>query len=236
VAGDVRDKDTLAAILASLLGFTSPDTVQQARRSTVDDGTGPLDRLESDGALTFDQRHMVEAIVAGVVQNNDGNLDQTLSTLGTSSTLPIAIAQTLAVDSRPVRSSQLESRAHTETLHLTHESPGRYEVRKEIGRGGQARVMLATDRHIERDLAWKEMLSEVGVGNSGALSAGGVGRDRSPIPARSANHRKARASQHRAGSRGRLPRRRNVSTTRCAWCVARPSTSGSRSARIWATA
>jgi WD40 repeat protein len=42
---------------------------------------------------------------------------------------------------------------------VTHEHPGRYELGREFGRGGQARVLLAMDRHLGREVAWKELLS-----------------------------------------------------------------------------
>src|SRR5512143_2239472 len=43
---------------------------------------------------------------------------------------------------------------------LTREQPGRYELRREFGRGGQAVVYLAYDRHIGRDLAFKQLLPQ----------------------------------------------------------------------------
>jgi WD40 repeat protein/tRNA A-37 threonylcarbamoyl transferase component Bud32 len=38
------------------------------------------------------------------------------------------------------------------------EPAGRYLLGREIGRGGQARVLLATDRQVGRSVAWKELL------------------------------------------------------------------------------
>ena len=44
--------------------------------------------------------------------------------------------------------------------NLTAESPGRYQVRREFGRGGMSVVYLAHDAHIGRDVALKELLPE----------------------------------------------------------------------------
>jgi len=43
---------------------------------------------------------------------------------------------------------------------VTPETPGRYAVKSEYGRGGQSRVMLAFDEHIGREIALKELLPE----------------------------------------------------------------------------
>jgi WD40 repeat protein/tRNA A-37 threonylcarbamoyl transferase component Bud32 len=43
---------------------------------------------------------------------------------------------------------------------VSGEIPGRYEIKGEHARGGQARVMLAHDRHVGREVAWKELLPE----------------------------------------------------------------------------
>lgn len=44
---------------------------------------------------------------------------------------------------------------------LPFESPGRYEQRGELGRGGLGRVVLATDLHLKREIAIKELLPEL---------------------------------------------------------------------------
>jgi WD40 repeat protein len=41
---------------------------------------------------------------------------------------------------------------------LTQESPGRYELRREFGRGGQSTVWLAFDQHTGREVAFKQLL------------------------------------------------------------------------------
>ncbi len=43
---------------------------------------------------------------------------------------------------------------------VTPEAAGRYEWRSEHARGGQARVMRTYDRHLDREIAWKELLPD----------------------------------------------------------------------------
>ena len=52
-----------------------------------------------------------------------------------------------------------EQSAVSADVPVTHEQPGRYELGREFGRGGQARVLLAMDRHLGREVAWKELLA-----------------------------------------------------------------------------
>jgi WD40 repeat protein/tRNA A-37 threonylcarbamoyl transferase component Bud32 len=52
-----------------------------------------------------------------------------------------------------------EQSAASSDAPVTDEHPGRYEHGREFGRGGQAKVLLAMDRHLGREVAWKEMLS-----------------------------------------------------------------------------
>ena len=55
---------------------------------------------------------------------------------------------------------------------VTPETPGRYDVRSEYGRGGQSRVMLAFDQHMGREIALKQLLpAGEGSGSSGSQAA-----------------------------------------------------------------
>ncbi len=51
---------------------------------------------------------------------------------------------------------------------MTPESPGRYELKREFGRGGQSSVWLALDRHIGRDVAFKQLLPQHSDARAGA--------------------------------------------------------------------
>ncbi len=55
--------------------------------------------------------------------------------------------------------SQVSTAVEAEAL--THEHPGRYEIRREFGRGGMSVVYLAFDSHIGREVAFKQLLKKV---------------------------------------------------------------------------
>jgi serine/threonine protein kinase len=59
---------------------------------------------------------------------------------------------------------------------VTPECPDRYLLRGERGRGGQARVLLAHDRHIGRPVAWKELLPGLDPGNAGTGTGTGASK------------------------------------------------------------
>jgi tetratricopeptide (TPR) repeat protein len=54
---------------------------------------------------------------------------------------------------------------------LVHEEPGRYELRRELARGGQGVVSVAWDRHLGREVAFKQLLGFPGRPAEGRLSA-----------------------------------------------------------------
>ena len=58
-------------------------------------------------------------------------------------------------------SGELPVRAGDARDPLTVEQPGRYQLRREFGRGGQAIVWLAFDAHVGRELAFKQLLPSV---------------------------------------------------------------------------
>jgi WD40 repeat protein/serine/threonine protein kinase len=64
-----------------------------------------------------------------------------------------------------------------EESEVTDEADGRYVHKGEHGRGGQARVLVAHDRHAGRDIAWKELLPEWIPGSGlGSTAAEGFAR------------------------------------------------------------
>src|SRR5947209_178890 len=48
--------------------------------------------------------------------------------------------------------------ASAEGADLAQEQPGHYVLKREIGRGSQAVVFVATDRQVGRDVAFKQLL------------------------------------------------------------------------------
>lgn len=55
---------------------------------------------------------------------------------------------------------------NADTIVATEETPGRYSVLGEYGKGGMGRVLLVHDEHLGRDIALKELLPDLGDGST----------------------------------------------------------------------
>ncbi|MGI6393358.1 MAG: WD40 repeat domain-containing serine/threonine-protein kinase [bacterium] len=58
-------------------------------------------------------------------------------------------------------SASAEPDSNTSTFLITDETPGRYEIKEELARGGAGRVMVVVDRHVGREIAMKELLLDL---------------------------------------------------------------------------
>ncbi len=73
-------------------------------------------------------------------------------------------------DVAPKSASHGPSPAGPRRETMTPETPGRYEMKREFGRGGQSSVWLALDKHIGRDVAFKQLLPQHSDPRAGASS------------------------------------------------------------------
>jgi WD40 repeat protein len=71
---------------------------------------------------------------------------------------PVSVEAVPDTHSPPARSAPSVSAKPAKRETMTPETPGRYEMKREFGRGGQSSVWLALDRHIGRDVAFKQLL------------------------------------------------------------------------------
>ncbi len=101
-------------------------------------------------------------------------------TLAATPQVPLAHQETLAIT--PSTGARLGA-DETPAADLTAEQPGRYDFQSgiegpvELGRGGLGRVILVRDRHLDREVAWKEILPEARAASEDP-SAGVTGRTR----------------------------------------------------------
>lgn len=79
-----------------------------------------------------------------------GTADSWSSLFASAETIPAAAPEPSAGQYTPLHDQQ----------QLTREHPDRYRTKSEFGRGGIGRVLLAYDRHLGREVAIKELLTE----------------------------------------------------------------------------
>lgn len=161
----VGDQEQLLfGVLAVQLGFVSPNEVMGAAAGWMADrGRDLPTRLQAEGLLNEKQVGMLEAMLREAVRVHGGNVSKTLGALGGDGVVLQSFSGSMVMDSDGQVSlvpgdtvESVEPGAGKETV--TPEQPGRYAVGKEFGRGGQARVLLAVDTHLGREVAWKELL------------------------------------------------------------------------------
>src|SRR5438128_3947284 len=75
-------------------------------------------------------------------------------------TVPNAEVDT-APDAAQMATEFLQVQTESTDANLTAEHPGRYELRREFGRGGMSVVYLAFDTHVGREVAFKQLLQKV---------------------------------------------------------------------------
>ena len=165
------DRQLLFAVLTVQLGLAPAEVVMAAAAACVTDASRGLgDRLVDQGALTPQQRDLIAGMVAEASRANPAGATGALAAMSLDG--DHGVARTFAASlelSHDVHMPAADSMATEETTapspdsaRVTHEQPERYRIGAEFGRGGQARVLLAMDRHLGREVAWKELLPPAG--------------------------------------------------------------------------
>jgi eukaryotic-like serine/threonine-protein kinase len=144
------DEQLLFATSVIARGYATPARVAAAATACLGQGGVSLaDRLEAEGVISALQRHEIEAEINKMLSDQLG---------------------TVAEAAEPLEGDQTQAEPATsmdETIgSVTPEQPGRYTIHGVHGRGGQARVLLASDAHIGRDVALKELLPDRAEGES----------------------------------------------------------------------
>ncbi|HUU02730.1 MAG TPA: protein kinase [Myxococcota bacterium] len=152
----------LFAVLCTQLGFVRPEQVMAAAAAWMTDrGKSIAKRLSESGVIDERKGRMVESMVAEAIRVNEGDAARALESLGGQRVLDQTFGGSLILESGG-RVNHVEQESQPQIAEDAGPEPEakpvqRYDVRYEIGRGGQARVRLAFDRQIGREVAWKEL-------------------------------------------------------------------------------
>lgn len=171
---DLPNQDVLFAVYAVQLGFCTPAQVAAAAAAVAADPERALaDRLEADGVLGAAQRRAVERRLEREVRDScetvaapaAGSLSGTgdaaagggeCATVDLRAPDAATIAEPPSIDPGPLEEESDEQISLAQT--------GRYTVQGQHAAGGQARILLAIDEHIGREVAIKELIPGVGSG------------------------------------------------------------------------
>jgi WD40 repeat protein/serine/threonine protein kinase len=151
----------LFAAFVTSKGFATPEQVAEAVVARTDGATPLGEQMVTDGVITPKQRIIIERMV-DKARSSD--------------------ARATIAERAPLNQTRTGQTDDEDVGLITNEQPGHYTVKNVHGRGGQARVMLAFDEHIGRDVALKELLSSdedeetMASGRSSQLSTPGLMR------------------------------------------------------------
>ncbi len=158
-----RDWNLLFGILAVRLKKIAPSQLVKAAAAWIEDPAQDVpERLSETEALTQADREAVERLVQAAVDANGGDLAATLALFGGEEQIYECYRGTVVLsESRGVRSAippEAAGFSDMDSVPAVQESPGRYTHVTEYARGGMGRVLLVEDKHLGREVAWKELL------------------------------------------------------------------------------
>ena len=165
------DRELLFAVLAVQLGQATPRQVMAAASSFVLDRSRSIgDLLVASGAIVQERREMLDGMTSEALRANGGDAKKTLDSMGGALAVYASFGGSLMVDDSgkaklaPAAPGRSDSVDEGSTVYP--ETPGRYQVEAdaEIGRGGIGRVLVAFDTGLGRQVAIKELLTDISTG------------------------------------------------------------------------
>lgn len=161
------DRNLLFGVFAVLLGHVSPPELAAAAGDWIEDPSDDLSlRLEAAGKITPERRAFIGALIDEAIRANGGDISGAFAMIGGPDQVYRAFAGRLSCSFGPegIRLDRPPYGAETFGAGVT-ETPGRYSVHSEHGRGGMGRVLLVHDEHMGRDVALKELLPDTALGD-----------------------------------------------------------------------
>ena len=167
-----HDLNLLFGVLAvQLQKLTSSQLVEAAAAWATDPSQDLPHRLVERGFLSERDRDLISALVEKAVAVHGGEIEATLSSLGGDEALQHSFGDALTIDEVGRRSVRTDAQrtesvsgyleGDLEDINAVEESPNRYSLHREHGRGGMGRVLTVRDEYLGRTIAFKELLIPV---------------------------------------------------------------------------
>jgi serine/threonine protein kinase/WD40 repeat protein len=166
----------LTALLAARLGRVAESTLRQAAAEAVPPGDVRWpDFLIDIGAIRPDEAAALEALAIDLLQVCGGDLHRAASMLQGGALLEMLSGLPPVTpsphDTTGAGLTAPMHQGHKEWLEVEQavlpETPGRYRHISQHGKGGMGRVLLVHDASLGRDIALKELLSDLETGSTG---------------------------------------------------------------------
>jgi WD40 repeat protein/tRNA A-37 threonylcarbamoyl transferase component Bud32 len=156
-----RDKSLLFGVIAVQLKKVTPWRFTQAAEEWAKDPSRDLGQyLVGAGALSEDDRALVQGLVDEAVRHHGGDPEATLDALGGGQMVGATFGDSFSVGPNAATVAGAAPPESIEQIPAVQEQPGRYTHQREYASGGMGRILLVHDRHFGRDIALKELLPD----------------------------------------------------------------------------
>ena len=148
----MQDRDLIVGVLAAQAGFVTPSEVLTAAAAGLVDESSDslLTRLERTGALTPENRKLLEELAEKALKARKGDVHAVAVSLGGA-----ALLETLVSKANGALPADMPRASGAE---VPLERPGQYTRLQELGRGSQSVVRAARDEIVRREVALKELV------------------------------------------------------------------------------
>ena len=123
--------------------------------------------------LSHEDIELLDKTVERILRKHGGDISKSLHSFGEARRVFESLGGALSPGDREKPPLEVPSPGEKKPLDevnpqlVTEETPGRYTIRYEHGRGGIGKVFVAFDQHVGRDIAVKELLLESSQGTPG---------------------------------------------------------------------
>lgn len=153
-----QDRNLLFGVFAVQLGKVTSSRLMQAAAAWAVDPVQALDRrLVQDGAITEQDRELIQRLVDEAIRAHSGDAHATLSAFGGEHRVMQTFGGTIRITPSGVKPAPPDQSPPVSETGVP-ELPGRYRFVSETGRGGYGRVLLVHDEYMARDVALKELI------------------------------------------------------------------------------
>lgn len=136
--------------------------MQAAAAWAIDPATSLDARLVEQGALSQQDRELIDRLVKEAIRAHSGDAKATLETFGGAERVVQTFGAAVSVTKDGVKPAPPSADATVALVPPPEtgvlETPGRYKLVSEQGRGGYGRVLLVHDQIMARDIALKELI------------------------------------------------------------------------------